>query len=198
MDAFQSGDERSAEYRINRPGAGIRWISSRGRCYSEAFGEPDLLMGVSFDVTEQKQHEQVRVRHSAIVESCNEAIVSMNAQGVILDWNAAAESLYGYSAEEAIGQKIDFVIPNELRDEESSMFARILAGERIDRSEIVRVRKDGRRIDVSLSLSPIRDSLGRIVGVSNIAVDISEAKHVHEELLKSYVEIRATKGKASG
>ena len=195
VDAFQSGDERSAEYRINRPGAGIRWISSRGRCYSEAFGEPDLLMGVSFDVTVQKQHEQVRVRHSAIVESCNEAIVSMNAQGVILDWNAAAESLYGYSAEEAIGQKIDFVIPSELREEESRMFARILAGERIDRSEIVRVRKDGRRVDVSLSLSPMRDSIGRIFGVSNIALDISEAKQVHEELLKSYVEIRQLKEK---
>ena len=160
-----------------------------------AFGEPDLLMGVSFDVTVQKQHEQVRVRHSAIVESCNEAIVSMNAQGVILDWNAAAESLYGYSAEEAIGQKIDFVIPSELREEESRMFARILAGERIDRSEIVRVRKDGRRVDVSLSLSPIRDSIGRIFGVSNIALDISEAKQVHEELLKSYVEIRQLKEK---
>ena len=75
------------------------------------------------------------------------------------------------------------------------MFARILAGERIDRSEIVRVRKDGRRVDVSLSLSPIRDSIGRIFGVSNIALDISEAKQVHEELLKSYVEIRQLKEK---
>jgi len=194
-EALQSGEEKNVEYRINRPDVGVRWISSRGRCCSEVFGEPHLLMGVSFDVTEQKQHDEIRVRQSAIVESCNEAIISMNLQGVILDWNAAAELLYGYSKEEATGQKIDFVIPIELRDEEASMLARIMAGEHIDRSEVVRVRKDGRRIDVSLSLSPIKDSIGRIVGVSNIARDISEAKRVQEELLKSYVEIRQLKEK---
>ena len=194
-EAVQSGEEKHIEYRINRRDAGTRWISSRGRYYSEVFGEPHLLMGVSSDVTEQKQQEEIRVRHSAIVESCNEAIIAMNRHGLILDWNAAAELLYGYSAEEATGRKIDLVIPTELRDEEASMLARILAGERIDRSEVVRVRKDGRRIDVSLSLSPIKDSSGRIVGVSNIALDISDAKKVQKELLKSYLEIRELKEK---
>ena len=193
--AFQSGEERSVEYRINRRDAGTRWIFSRGRCCSEVFGEPNLLMGVSFDVTEQKRHEEIRVRHSAIVESCNEAIISTNLRGVILDWNAAAELLYGYPAEEATGQKIDFVIPIELRDEETSMLTRIGAGARIDRSELVRLRKDGQKIDVSLSLSPIRDSAGQIVGVSRIASDISEDKRVREELLKSYAEIRQLKEK---
>jgi len=193
--ALQSGEEESVEYRINRRDIGVRWISSRGRCSTLVYGEPYLLMGVSFDVTEQKQHEEIRARQSAIFESCNEAIVSMDVQGLILGWNPASELLYGYSVEEAIGQKIDFVIPSELRDEEASMLARIVAGERIDRSEVVRVKKDGRRIDVSLSLSPIKDSIGRIVGVSNIALDISEAKQVQAELLKSYVEIRELKEK---
>ena len=192
---LHSGEEEKAEYRINRRDIGVRWISSRSRCCSAVFGEPYLLMGVSFDVTEQKEYEEIRVRHSAIVESCNEAIVSMDGQGRILGWNPASELLYGYSKEEATGQKIDIVIPNELRDKEASMLARIVAGERIDRSEIIRVKKDGRRIDVSLSLSPIKDSIGRIVGVSNIALDISEAKQVQAELLKSYVEIRELKEK---
>jgi PAS domain S-box-containing protein len=195
VEAFQSGEERSAEYRINRPGAGMRWISSRGRCYSEVPGDPNLLMGVSFDVTDQKQHEEIRVRHSAIFESCDEAIISMNLHGVILDWNPAAELLYGYSAADATGQKVDFIIPTEFQSEEAGMLARIGAGERIDRSQIVRVRKDGKRIDVSLTLSPIKDSTGRIVGVSSIAVDISKAKHVQEELLKSYAEVRQLKEK---
>src|SRR5271165_7322833 len=155
-EAFQSGEERSVEYRIKRRDAGTRWILSRGRCCSEVFGQPNLLMGVSFDVTEQKQHEAIRVRHSAIVESCNEAIIATNLHGVILDWNAAAELLYGYTAEEATGQKIDFIVPIELRDEETSMLTRTGAGERIDRSELDRLRKDGKKIDVSLSLSPIR------------------------------------------
>jgi len=194
-EAFQSGEERSVEYRIKRRDAGTRWILSRGRCCSEVFGQPNLLMGVSFDVTEQKQHEAIRVRHSAIVESCNEAIIATNLHGVILDWNAAAELLYGYTAEEATGQKIDFIVPIELRDEETSMLTRTGAGERIDRSELVRLRKDGKKIDVSLSLSPIRDSAGQIVGVSRVASDISEDKRVREELLKSYVEIRELKEK---
>ncbi len=193
--AFQSDEEKSTEYRIMRRDAGMRWIFSRGRRCSEIFGAPHQLMGISIDVTEKKQSEEIRVRHSAIVESCNDAIISMDSQGVILDWNAAANRIYGYAAEEAVGQKIDFVVPPELQNEEARLLMRVRTGERIENHESVRIKKDGSRVNISLTLSPIEDSTGRIVGASKIARDVSEAKRVQEELLKSYAEIRQLKEK---
>ncbi len=194
-EAFKSNEEKSIEYRIHRRDTGIRWIFSRGRCCSEVFvGEP-LLMGVSFDVTERKRLEEVLVRQAAIVESCNDAIISMDPQGVILDWNAAAKRIYGYAKEEAVGQKIFFVIPPELQNEETRLMMRLRGGERIENHEGVHIRKDGSRVNISFSLSPIRDPTGRIVGASKIARDISESKRVQEELLKSYVEIQQLKEK---
>lgn len=194
-EALASDEERNAEYRINHRHTGTRWILSRGRRCHEVPGEPNVLMGVSLDITEQKRLEEIRIRHSAIVESCNEAIIGVNLSGVILDWNNAAELLYGYTASEAIGKGIEFIIPPELRNEESRILDRIGSGERVDRSEIVRVRNDGARINISVSLAPIRDSIGRIVGVSDIAHDISEARRVQQDLLKSYAEVRQLKEK---
>ena len=194
-EALQSGEEKKIEYRIHRCADGIRWISSRGRRCPGVFEEPYELMGVSFDVTEQRRLEEVRVRHSAIVESCNDAIISMDLQGVILDWNAAADRIYGYKAEQAVGKKIDFVAPAELQNEEAGLLMRLATGERIENHETVRIRKDGSTVNISLTLSPIKDSTGRIVGASKIARDISEAKRVQEELLKSYAEIRQLKEK---
>ena len=191
--AVQSGEDRSIEYRIIRPDGETRWIYSRGR--NGEIGEPDLLMGVSIDITERKRAEEVQLRHSAIIQSSDDAIISMDLNGIVTGWNPAAERIYGFLEREAIGQKIDFVIPPELRKEEELILARLGAGEQIDHFETARVRKDGSNVTVSLSISPIRNFAGRVIGASKIARDITEAKRAKAELQKSYAEVTLLKEK---
>ncbi len=121
-------------------------------------------------------------RMAAIVESSDDAIISKNLNGIIQSWNPAASRMFGYTAEEAIGQSILLLIPPELRAEEAVIMAKLVAGQRVDHYETQRVRKDGQWIDVSLTISPVRDALGRVVGASKIARDISERKKTEEAL----------------
>jgi PAS domain S-box-containing protein len=127
--------------------------------------------------------EQARAHLAAIVASSEDAIISKTLQGVVTSWNAAAERLFGYSAAEMIGQPILRVIPQELQHEEAEILAKLRRGERIERYETVRVRKDGRRVEISLTISPIRDSAGRIVGAAKVAHDIT-ARRATERALK--------------
>jgi formate hydrogenlyase transcriptional activator len=190
--AIRSGEEKNIQYRIMLPDGGVRWISSRGR-RSAGLPAGSPLMGLSLDVTQQRQTEETLRRHSAIVQSSNDAIISFDLQGVISDWNAAAEVIYGYAEEEAVGRSMDFVIPAELKDEELMLLGRLADGAQVSHFETVRVRKDGSTINVSLTISPIRDSTGRIVGASKIARDISDAKRTQEALQQSYAEIKQLK-----
>ena len=103
---------------------------------------------------------------AAIVESSEDAIASKDLNGVITSWNKSAERLFGYTAEEIIGQPVTLIIPPELHDDEPRILSKIRAGERIDHFETVRVHKNGRRINVSLTVSPIKDDKGRIVGAA--------------------------------
>ncbi len=119
---------------------------------------------------------------AAIVASSDDAIVSKTLEGRILTWNAGAERLFGYSAAEAIGQPITLLIPAERHDEESSLFGRLRQGERIEHFETVRVAKDGRRIDVSLTVSPVRNASGDIIGASKVARDITQRKEAEAAL----------------
>ncbi len=137
------------------------------------------------DVTERKRAEEVRARLAAIVESSEDAIVSKTLDGVIRSWNAGAERLFGYTAEEAVGQPITLIIPPERQDEERAILARLCRGERVEHFETVRVSKDGRRLDISLTVSPIRDDAGRIIGASKIARDITERKRAEKALRES-------------
>ena len=118
--------------------------------------------------------------YAAIIESSDDAILSKDLNGVILTWNAGAERLFGYTAEEAIGKPVTLIIPLERLQEEPAILDKIHRGERIRAFETVRRRKDGSLIDISLTVSPIRDSQGRIVGASKIARDISELKKTRE------------------
>ena len=122
---------------------------------------------------------------ASIVASSDDAIVSKNLDGVITSWNKGAERIFGYSAKEAIGQHITLIIPGARRDEENDILARLRQGERIDHFDTVRRRKDGTLLDVSLTISPLRDSTGRIVGASKVARDISLQKRVDQALRES-------------
>jgi PAS domain S-box-containing protein len=119
-----------------------------------------------------------RSRLAAIVESSDDAIISEDLNGLITSWNASAERIFGFTAEEAIGQLITIIIPPELHDEEAEILGRIKSGEHIDHYETIGLRKDKRKRNVSLSISPVRDSAGKIVGASKIAFDITERKEL--------------------
>ena len=127
---------------------------------------------------------------AAIVDSSADAIVSKTLDGVITSWNAGAERLFGYAAKEAIGQPISMVIPIDRRDEETTILARISQGDRIDHFDTTRVRKDGAKLEISLTISPVRDSTGKIIGASKIARDISGRKQIERELHESEQRFR--------
>jgi PAS domain S-box-containing protein len=117
---------------------------------------------------------------AAIVESSDDAIVSKNLDGIIESWNGSAERLFGYAAEEAIGQHITLIIPPDRRDEEAMILEQLRRGVRVDHFETVRMRKNGTLIDISLTISPVKDSTGRVVGASKVARDITENKRAEQ------------------
>lgn len=130
----------------------------------------------------RQREEEERERLAAMLQSSEDAIVGKDLNGVVLTWNRGAETIYGYTAAEMIGQPITRLLPAGAEAEEAAILARIRRGERVDSFEGVRVRKDGTQIHVSLTISPVHDRSGRVVGASHIARDISERKHVEEKL----------------
>ena len=133
-------------------------------------------------IAERKRTEEAQARLAAIVASSQDAIISKTLDGRIVSWNAGAEQLFGYRAEEVLGQPITLLIPPERHDEERVILDRLRRGERIEHYETVRVTKDGRRIDVSLTISPVRDGAGRIIGASKISRDITARKRAEQRL----------------
>ena len=135
--------------------------------------------------TDPTRVEEVRLRYAAIVASSDDAIIAKTLDGVISAWNVAAERMFGYTEQEAIGQPITMIIPPALYDEEQDILRRLRAGERVDHFETVRITKAGGRIDVSLTISPLRDAAGMIVGSSKIARDITRTKQAEAALRRS-------------
>jgi PAS domain S-box-containing protein len=127
---------------------------------------------------------------AAIVDSSDDAIVSKTLDGIVTTWNTGAERIFGYTAQEAVGQHISFIVPLDRRDEEAAILERLRRGQRIEHFETVRVRKDGTTIDISLTISPIIDSLGEIVGASKIARDITQRKQADRALRESEERFR--------
>jgi PAS domain S-box-containing protein len=125
--------------------------------------------------------DEAAARLAAIIESSDDAIVSKTLEGVITSWNQAAERIFGYTAAEAVGQHIMLIIPEERRSEETEVLARLVRGERIEHFETKRRAKDGRTVEISLTVSPVRDSTGRIIGASKIARDISDRRRLEQE-----------------
>ena len=141
-----------------------------------------LFTAIVRDVTDTSKSRETSARLASIVESTDDAIVSKTLDGVITSWNPAAEKLFGYSASEAIGKPMSILFPTEMISEEPSILSSIAKGQSIDHFETQRVRKDGKRIDVSVTISPLRDNSGKIIGASQIARDITARKHAEEEI----------------
>jgi PAS domain S-box-containing protein len=139
------------------------------------------FVGMIRDITERKRAERERSQLAAIVESSDDAIIGKGLNGTIVSWNAGAERIYGYSAQEAKGRMISLIAPPDRPDEVPAILERIEHGGRVDHFETVRIGKEGRRIDVSLTVSPVRDATGKVIGASAIARDITEKKRAEEE-----------------
>ncbi len=170
------GEAVDFECELDFPTAGRRRLAIAYRPELDLKGKVGGWIASLLDVTEQRAGEQARQRLVSIVESSDDAIVSKDLNGVIVSWNPGAHRLFGYSAEEVVGKPITILIPAELQAEEPKILERIRRGERIEHYETIRRCKDGRLIDVSLTVSPMRNERGTIIGASKIARDITVRK----------------------
>jgi PAS domain S-box-containing protein len=153
-------------------------------------GEPTELIALVTNITTRKLAETVLLRQSAIVESSDDAIFCTDAIGTVTDWNNGAERLFGYLASEAIGKNISFIAPVDQLDEVQDILKKVINGGVVKHRETVRQRKDGTRVEISLTASPIIDAEGRIVGVSRIARDITERKRAETAIRESEGQYR--------
>lgn len=147
-------------------------------------GDKRLFTALIRDVTERKRAEEANLRLASIVESSGDAIIGKTLDGIITSWNHGAERIYGYTAAEIAGHHISLLIPPDKTDELNEIIEQLRQGQRIEQIETVRLRKNGEAIDVSLTISPIKDAEDRIIGVSSIARDITRQKHTENELRK--------------
>ena len=187
--AIAEKSEYEVEFRILLPDGSVKHIHTVGHPVLNASGDLVQFVGSSTDITERKWAEQATRLLAAIVESSHDAIVSKSLNGVITSWNRGAERLFGYAAEEAVGQNITLIIPPERRDEERTIVEQLTRGERVDDFETVRMRKDGSLLDVSLTISPMKDASGRVVGASKLARDITERKCAEEALRQAQTDL---------
>jgi PAS domain S-box-containing protein len=187
--AIAEKSEYEVEFRILLPDGSVKHIHTVGHPVLNVSGDLVQFVGSSTDITERKRAEQATLLLAAIVESSHDAIVSKSLNGVITSWNKGAERLFGYAAEEAVGQNITLIIPPERRDEERTIVEQLTRGERVDHFETVRMRKDGSLLDVSLTISPMKDASGRVVGASKLARDITERKRAEEALREAQADL---------
>jgi PAS domain S-box-containing protein len=154
----------------------VVWANTTVTLLRHTDGAASQFIGIIEDITDRRQAEEARSLLAAVVESSDDAIVTKTLDGLITSWNPGAERLFGYSADEMLGRPITILIPPDHIDEEPAILERMRRGERISHYPTVRRRKDGTLIDVSLSVSPLKDADGRIIGASKIARDITQQK----------------------
>lgn len=178
----------AVEFRGLTASGETKWF--RGGATVQRLDDGSLLStGLIIDITERKLAEEAAVALAAIVQSSDDAIIGISLDGTVLSWNAGAERIYGYSAEEMRGKPVTVLLPADRPNEVKEILERLHRGERVDHFETVRVRKDGRHIHVSLTVSPVKDSTGRLIGTSSIARDISERIAMEAELRRARDEL---------
>lgn len=184
-----------AEHRIINADGDVRHVEIYASLTTYE-GRP-AIQGTYIDVTEQKQAQEKLAHSAAIIKSSEDAIISKDLDGIILSWNPAAEQIYGYQASEAIGKSIHIIVPPDRVNEVSELLASVRCGESVEHFETVRVHKDGHLINISLTISPIRDESGKIYGASVIAQDITERKKIENALRENEAQLRLITGNMS-
>ncbi len=170
-----------------------RWLF--GNAVPLEGGESQIrgALAMFVDVTAHKEAETARARLAAIVENSGDAIVGNDLEGIVTSWNPAAERLFGWRADEVIGRSIDLVIPGEKREEETNILARVRQGEGVENRETLRVAKDGRVINVHVTITPVRDAAGQIAGMAKIIHDITDRKRFEMLLQRRMEELQGAK-----
>lgn len=181
MEEGQRTGQLEIEYRYEHPEKGLRWLYCKGRRYSS----DSRMFGIVQDITARRIDQEASQRLAAIIASSDDAIVSKDLNGIVTSWNPGAEHMFGFTAEEMVGRSITTIIPLELRDDEERILDTIARGGRIDHFETIRLHKSGARVDVSLTVSPVKDQEGRVIGAAKIARDITERKKAERSLLVS-------------
>ena len=180
---FARGEtEFAQEYRFQRPDGAEEWVSGYAVHLRDAAGQITGYLGTVTSITAHKEAELSELRLAAIINSSEDAIIGKTLDGTITSWNPAATKVFGYSAEEVIGRPILMLIPPERASEENEILTQICRGDTVEHFETIRIRKDGVPIDVSATVSPIKDRTGRIIGVSKIAREITEKKTLEKNL----------------
>ncbi|HEX3994975.1 MAG TPA: PAS domain S-box protein [Acetobacteraceae bacterium] len=175
------GGSFDVDFRVARPGAAAAWIRALGKAEATEGGEPEIR-GILIDVARRKMAEEATSRLAAIVTSSDDAIVGKTLDGVVTDWNRGAEVVFGYEAGEMVGRPISLLLPPGQEDETTQILNRIRRGERVEHYETRRRRKDGAIIDVAITVSPVHDGYGRLLGASKVARDITGAKRAEAAL----------------
>ncbi len=182
-EALDTQADYSVVYRLaSQPGRRGRFVLGRGRAVYDARGRPVRMAGVCLDVTERTEGERELARLAAVVESSDDAIIGRELDGTITSWNAAAERLYGYPAEDMIGRNVEMLVPPERRHELPATERALREGRRTRQLETMRLTREGRRVPVSLTVSPIMDAQGVVVSASVIVRDMSEQRRARTEV----------------
>jgi PAS domain S-box-containing protein len=189
---LQNSEPFQFEGMIYLPDKTLRWIEACGQLQPKMHGSAGQILGTIRDITEVKRNQETLRDSSkrlaelaAIVESSDDVILSKDLNGIITSWNAAATRVFGYSAEEMVGSSILKLIPEHLHSDEKIIIESVRAGKRVEHFETGRLTKSGQLIDVSLTVSPIRDELGQVIGASKILRDISGRRRIEQSLLQA-------------